>query len=100
MKNVCIMKDNVCWAILQIDDQWTIEDTVYTGFQKDAKYVPAWVWGSWVDNGDGSWTDPNGFTWDKDGYTTPDCITVRTPNYEGDWPHVKPSQESSETSKK
>lgn len=97
MKNVCIMKGNICDIICQINDEWTIEDSIFIGYQKDAKYVPSWVWGSWKDNGDGSWTDPSGWLWDQEGYTTKDCPTARTPGYEGDWPRVRPSEEPSDT---
>lgn len=93
MKNVCIMHGNYCWAVAQLFDEWTIEEAIYWEWQKDAKVVPSWVWGGWTENEDGSWTDPSGYLWDKDGYTTPDCTTPITPGYVGDWPRVRPSEE-------
>jgi len=90
------MRGNYCWAICQLWDEWTIEEAVYTEWQKDAKVVPNWVWADWTENEDGTWTDNNNCVWDKDGYTTPNCPTPRTPGYEGEWPPVRPSEQDTE----
>jgi len=96
MKNVCIMQGNYCWSVSQLLDEWTIEDSIYLGWQKDAKYVPPWVWAGWTENEDGTWTDSSGYVWDKDGYTSPDCTSPITPGWQGEWPRVRPSEQPPE----